>query len=241
MSSQINPLSGQVPVLDTVDASQKTPEPSRSAGRRPNQEHKQKRRSEIIEVATRIFAENGFAATDVQMIADECGVGKGTVYRYFPTKEELFLATVDDGMQRLSKAVESAATAHANDPLDLIAATVRAYLNFFDSHRDVVELLIHERAHFRDRKASTYFVHRQANIGPWRELCQGLIDAGVLRQRPVDDVLDVISDLLYGTMFTNHFSGRRGNLADQAERILSIVFDGILAQPRLDNRPREQD
>lgn len=203
---------------------------TKGAGRPVNIELQRRRRSEILEVATRVFAEQGFAATDVQVIADQSGVGKGTVYRYFPTKEDLFLAAVDQGMQELSEAVDSAADAHT-EPLSLISATIRAYLTFFDEHPNVVELLIHERAHFRDRKASTYFVHRDANIGPWRDLCQNLIDSGVFRNEPVDVLLNVISDLLYGTMFTNHFSGRKASLASQCDSILSVLFNGILVRP----------
>jgi hypothetical protein len=40
--------------------------------------------------------------------------------------------------------------------------------------------------------------------------------------------MNVLGDLVYGTMFTNHFSGRHRPLADQAEDILDVVFHGIL-------------
>jgi AcrR family transcriptional regulator len=46
--------------------------------------------------ATSVFTQ-GFATADVQEIANKTGVGKGTIYRYFPSKEELFLAAVDHG------------------------------------------------------------------------------------------------------------------------------------------------
>src|SRR5699024_4707587 len=44
-----------------------------------------RRRTEILDAAATQFARNGFAATDVQVIADQLGIGKGTVYRYFRT------------------------------------------------------------------------------------------------------------------------------------------------------------
>ena len=77
-------------------------------------------------------------------------------------------------------------------------------------------------------KQSTYFVHREANLGPWRELFRGLIDAGVVRDQPVEHIIEVISGLVYGTMFTNYFAGRKSNLASQCENILNVVFHGIL-------------
>ncbi|MDO4585497.1 MAG: TetR/AcrR family transcriptional regulator [Planctomycetia bacterium] len=48
------------------------------------------RRKQILKTAMDVFAEKGFRSTDVQEIADRCSVGKGTVYRHFESKENLF-------------------------------------------------------------------------------------------------------------------------------------------------------
>lgn len=199
----------------------------RPVGRPPDAELQERRRAEILDAATAVFSENGFAAADVQEIADKTGVGKGTVYRYFPSKEELFLAAVDHGMRRLKTAVD-AAVAGARQPLERIAEGVRAYLTFFDEHPEIVELLIHERAQFRDRTKPTYFVHRDANMGPWQELFRQLIKDGIVRDLSVDLIADFISDLVYGTMFTNHFAGRKKSLANQSQDILDLLFGGLL-------------
>lgn len=56
---------------------------------------KEQRPAEIIEAAFAEFAEAGFANTRMEAIADRAGAAKGTLYRYFPNKDELFLAVVD--------------------------------------------------------------------------------------------------------------------------------------------------
>ncbi len=185
-----------------------------------------------MEAATAFFAEAGYAKADVQLLADRLEVGKGTIYRYFASKERLFLAAVDHGMRRLKEDVDAAA-ARATSPLGRVEAGVHAYLAFFARHPEIVELLILERAHFRDRKASTYFVHRQANVGPWQELIRGLIRAGVVRKIPVEQITDVLSDLLYGTMFTNFFAGQRQPPERQATALLDIIFHGLLVPSEL--------
>lgn len=205
-------------------------ETKRRPGRPKDEELQTRRRAEILEEATSVFAERGFAATDVQVVADRLGVGKGTVYRYFPSKDELFLAAVDLAMTKLRGEVDEAA-GQAELPLDRLAAGVKAYLAFFDAQPEVVELLIQERAHFRDRKQPTYFQHRDASLGPWQELFRGLIGQGVIRPIPVERITNVISDLLYGTMFTNYFAGRKKSLASQCEDVLDILFRGLLAAP----------
>ena len=196
-------------------------------GRPPDCELQERRRAEILDAATVVFSKHGFAAADVQEIADTTGVGKGTVYRYFSNKEDLFLAAVDQGMRNLKKAVD-AAVATAKQPLERIAEGVRAYLTFFDEHPEIVELLVHERAHFRDRKTPTYLVHRDANMGPWLDLFRELISTGTVRELPVEQIVEVISDLLYGTMFTNHFAGREKSSRRQCEGVLDILFHGLL-------------
>jgi AcrR family transcriptional regulator len=205
---------------------------SAKAARRPGRPRveglRERRTREILDAATGVFAERGFAAADVQVIADLLGIGKGTVYRYFPTKERLFLAAVDLGMRRLKGAVDEAAAA-AEAPLDRLSAAVRAYLAFFDGHPEVVELLIQERAQFRDRKKPTYFEHREASLGPWQELFRGLIRKGTIRRVPLNRITDVISNLVYGTMFTNYFAGRKKSLAAQCDDLLDVLFHGLLA------------
>ncbi|TXH16087.1 MAG: TetR/AcrR family transcriptional regulator [Gammaproteobacteria bacterium] len=204
---------------------------SRPVGRPPDLELQDRRRSEILDSATLVFAEHGFAEADVQDIADQTGVGKGTVYRYFPSKGELFLAAVDHGMKNLKAAVDQAATPDKS-PLARVSAGILAYLTFFDEHPEVVELIVQERAHFRDREKPTYFVHREANMGPWRDLFKGLIEEGVVRDLSVETITEFISDLLYGMMFTNHFASRKRTPSEQCQDALDLLFHGILATAR---------
>jgi AcrR family transcriptional regulator len=56
------------------------------------QRRKDARPSEIIEAAIAIFAERGFGAARLEDVARRAGVAKGTVFVYFPTKDDLFRA-----------------------------------------------------------------------------------------------------------------------------------------------------
>lgn len=202
--------------------------PSR-AGRPVNEELRERRREEILEAAVKLFAEHGYAAADTQALADSLSIGKGTLYRYFPSKEALFLAAVDRGMRQLGAAIDRSVEEIA-DPLDQVRAAIHAYLVFFQEHPEVVELMIQERAHFKDRKRPTYFEHRESHMGRWQELYRGLVAAGRVRDLPSDRVHDVIGDLMYGTMFTNYVAGRRRPLREQAQDILELIFRGILSE-----------
>lgn len=180
-----------------------------------------------MSAAIGVFADCGYPKTDPQQIADEIGVGKGTIYRYFESKEVLFLAAVDLGMERLSHFVESRVEP-IEDSLEKIAGAIRFYLRFFDQNPEVLELLIQERAEFRDRKKPTYLKHREKNIGPWLALFQALIDEGRVRNLKVETITETISCLLYGTIFTGYFNKSKPNFEEKSVDIVDIVFAGIL-------------
>jgi len=196
--------------------------------RRSPSELRDRRIEEILDAAVHLFAEHGYAGTDTQLLADRLQVGKGTLYRYFPSKRALFLAAVDRVMRQLLERVNTS-IADITDPLEQVAVAIRTYLAFFAEQPEYVELLIQERALFKDRKKTTYFQYREANAERWLNLYRGLIASGRLRHVPVDRIRENISNLVYGTMFTNYFTGQRRSSETQTRDLLDIVFNGILS------------
>ncbi|MCE9604560.1 MAG: TetR/AcrR family transcriptional regulator [Planctomycetia bacterium] len=212
-SSGINPL--------------KVSEPTTIAAVPEESSRRAERRLAIVEAAAKQFAAHGYNDCDMECVAVKAGIGKGTLYLYFPGKQELFFACVDLGMKQMQAAVRAAAET-VSEPFQKIDEAIRAYLKFFDEHPEHVELLIQERAIFRDRVRPTYFEYRDANRGPWRQLYVELAAAGRLRTDiAIERILDTVGSLLYGTMFTNHFIGRTITLEEQHQAILAVTLRGI--------------
>ncbi len=67
--------------------------------------HDPEKRRRLIAAAARAFARIGFGETNVDVIARDAGVAKGTVYLYFENKRALFLAVLDELQRRLADAV----------------------------------------------------------------------------------------------------------------------------------------
>lgn len=59
------------------------------------EQNKRLRRNAIVEIATRAFLDQGYAATSMSAIADEIGGSKATLWSHFGSKEELFTAVID--------------------------------------------------------------------------------------------------------------------------------------------------
>jgi AcrR family transcriptional regulator len=186
-----------------------------------------RRSDEILSAAVELFARQGFAATEVQQIADRAGVGKGTVYRHFVNKDKLFLAAADLGLRQLKDAVNQSA-ADLVTPLARLRAGVVAFLQFFRQHPEFVDLMIQERAHFRDRESPTFFGRKDDEMTcRWRDEFLELIRQGVLRPLPVEHLMDFIEQSLFGAVLV-HFLGRRDPAtAADGNRIADLILNGI--------------
>src|SRR5205823_14205387 len=101
------------------------------------------RREEILETATELFAEHGFSDAVTQALADRLGVGKGTIYRHFPSKRALFLAAADRVMRKMQEQI-NARVAGIDDQLERLERAIATFLQFFAEHPSFVELLIQE-------------------------------------------------------------------------------------------------
>ena len=96
--------------------------------------------------------------------------------------------------------------------------------------------MIQERAIFRDQRKSTYFQRRDQFAKQWQELYRQLIAEGLLRDMPPERISNTISELLYGAMFTNFFSGTVPDSESQVDEIMDVVLEGILSDSQRELR-----
>lgn len=203
---------------------------SRKRGRPRDPDLEARRKAQILDTAARVFATFGFANTQVQTIANRIGVGNGTVYRYFPTKEQLFLSAVERGLKELEAEMD-AVLAEPNEGSELIRRAVRAYLAFFRRRPEMAELFIQERAAFPHHHRPLYFVTKDDEIEcKHAEFFNRLVESGVIRAVPKERFFAVIGDLLYGTILTNLLTNRPNDPDAQACDVLDVILNGLLAR-----------
>lgn len=98
------------------------------------------RRAQLIDYATRRFAEAGYHPTSVAEIVDGLGVGKGVFYWYFDSKEVLFEEILREGQKDMRR-VQQRAVAEVDDPVERIITGIRASLGWSAEHRDLFRLV----------------------------------------------------------------------------------------------------
>src|SRR5579859_968905 len=66
------------------------------------------RRRQLLEAALEVFVARGYHAAAMDEIAERAGVSKPVLYQHFPGKQELYLALLDESVERLIESVDAA-------------------------------------------------------------------------------------------------------------------------------------
>lgn len=143
---------------------------------------KEARPAELLDAALQLFVEKGFAATRSEEVARLAGVSKGTLYLYFPSKEELLKAVIQQFLaERIAEGArradefeqEGAATPEVMENL-----LSDWWMQVYDSPASgVFKLVIAEARNFPD--IARFYAERV--IVPGTELCTRLLRRGVQR------------------------------------------------------------
>ncbi len=91
---------------------------------------KEARRSAIIDAALEAFTQQGFTSTKLDDVAERAGIGKGTIYLYFDSKENLFEEVVRQTLFPFGVAAEQHAASFTGSASELLASHFR---NFYEA------------------------------------------------------------------------------------------------------------
>jgi AcrR family transcriptional regulator len=87
-------------------------------------------RERILKGALTMFTSLGFSNVSTEQIARECGVGKATLYRYFPTKNELLLCCVESMTVQISAVIQNVLDNPALSPREKVACFLEPVVRF---------------------------------------------------------------------------------------------------------------
>jgi len=198
------------PPLESQAVADKSPDKEQ----RPLRADAAKNRLRILEAAEEVFASEGVTAP-VDAVAERAGVGVGTLYRNFPTKEALFEAIVVMRIDELSQAVEG--FEKAENPGKAFFEFLRLLAERATLKRDLFSALSTAGIDIKSQCAETYERMHQA-IERLLALAQS---AGAVREDI--DASEAIG-LVVGTCLAAEQSP---GLAGSPGRMLEVVIDGM--------------
>lgn len=214
--------------MSSTDEQTQTPEANPRWQRRP-----EARPEEILKAAMETFVARGYAATKLDEVAAKAGVSKGTLYLYFPNKEQLFQAAVRDAVTPAIVAAEQALADYHGPALELL-------YKLFERWAEVVldpvlgglcKLMIAESANFPDT-ARFYMSEVVLRIrGVFLEVVKRAIASGEIRDlQPEMVVRELMTPVLFISVWRHSLACHEPKPLDIPQFLaghLDIVLNGL--------------
>jgi AcrR family transcriptional regulator len=132
-------------------------------------------RAEIIEVATREFADNGYAGARVDEIAAKMSTTKRMIYYYFGNKEQLYVEVLEHAYAGI-RAIEQRLDVEHLDPVDAMRQLAELTFDHHESHPDFIRLVSIENIHRAEHIARSSVLSGLAN--PALDVLTRILDRG---------------------------------------------------------------
>jgi AcrR family transcriptional regulator len=181
----------------------------------------------ILEAALEVFSQKGFHTATTDEIAERAGVGKGTLYRHFETKEKLFAELVRLRLDELEKKAGSIIQGH-DDVLTMISKYIKIYFEFFDRNQHLYRLVVQEQLDLGEHSPDLYFrkdIRALPNLK--RKVYEGS-QQGILKDIDFQTVF-------YGTMGFVHGVIQKWlardcsySLVEELPGVLEVLFHGFV-------------
>lgn len=221
--------------------------PASSATSSARQRRKEARPQELLEAALGLFVEKGFAATRSEEVAAKAGVSKGTLYLYYPSKEELFKAVVREALGTKIAEGVSELGKHQGSMAELLTWMLWSWWERMGltPAGGIHKIMMSEARNFPELAA----FYNEEVIEPSCELLAEVVRRGIasgeFREVDPDAAVMVLIGPVLHLVLHQHSLGAAGVTHDHKctpEQVLSLqlelMFEGLLNRPRDRTAPR---
>ena len=176
---------------------------------------KEARPGELIDAALNLFVEKGFAATRMEEVAKRAGVSKGTVFLYFPSKEELFKAVVRETISGRFEEWTTEFLTYEGSAADMLHHCMSTWWQRIGSTQasGITKLMISEGGHFPDIVEFYQNEVVQPGHALIRQVLQRGIDRGEFRAVNLDfAVYGVVAAMMFLILSKHSAAGLPNNV-----------------------------
>ncbi len=185
------------------------------------------RRTQILTAAVEIFSEKGFHAARVEEIAQRAGIGKGTIYQYFTTKEGLFREVLQAGMNDFWQQIRQAQG--SSDPLPVRLGRIASQqLGYAVRHRNMVKVLLNSPGTVSQTAQDLYLAMRNGVHAELVELFRMAANSGEIPPLDFDSAAWMMLGALNSLATTAVLSEGDFDPDERAAAFVAILFRGLL-------------
>jgi AcrR family transcriptional regulator len=177
-----------------------------------------------MEAASRVFAEHDYQAVTMDDIARRSGVGKGTLYRYFDSKEDLFITLMDEGLALLAERLEEEQKVEV-PPAETLSRMIDTIVRSFCQHLPFFRILNGDKGRLILRKKQLFQERRRRMVTALGHVLERGMAAGVFRELDPKVAPSLLIGMVWG-MVLNH--SERATPEALAGVIVDVFFRGTL-------------
>lgn len=189
------------------------------------------RREEILSAAERKFSENGFFKTSMAEIAEAAQFAMGTMYRFFKSKEDIYISLVEAKIEELLRLLEEAIQGPASAQ-EKLRAVVQVKLAFADQNRAFFRIYVSEWSGFEWTMKSAFgervWKHYLAQINLVANVIREGMKSGEFRKVHPKDTSLAFHGMLNSTIYLWVLqAGPKESLVDKGKWLSTLLLDGL--------------
>jgi AcrR family transcriptional regulator len=188
----------------------------------------ERKRTVILDAARAIFSRQGYAAAAVDDVAEEAGIAKGTLYLYFKSKEELYLAALARDLRDLA-ARAGAEMDRAGTFREKVRAFLAVRMEYSEAHEDFLRIYLAEYGSMFIKTPSRKELYRlsRESMRRMRAAVEQAIRRGEVRRMPPGAVAAVIMDVARGLVERRLLGWKDFQAPDEIAFAVDLLWSGI--------------
>jgi len=189
------------------------------------------RSSQILAAARKVFSEKGFQEATMDEIAEVAGVAKGTLYSYFPSKRDVYVAELDHGANELLELTRKviAAPGNLHSKLQMF---IRTRLEYLEGHLDFFRIYQSEFGNMT-HPACVSEQFRQVyaqQLGLMEKLLNEAVERGEIRPVPAGMVASGIYEMTRGLLLRRVLGNASAAAEEEAEALAELLWKGMRSE-----------
>ena len=187
-------------------------------------------RGEILSAAEKVFAAKGFFSTTMSDIAREAEFGTGSLYKYFKSKEDLYVTLIDEKVEEINGPVKAELSRNAA-AVERIKKVLGLQFEFFERNRDFFRIYTSERNRFEWTVKDELGKDLHEKMVAYIHLLAGVMKQGIEKGefKPLDpmDLAHALVGIVNSFVFEWIISRESYPLISKLDTVLQIFLGGV--------------
>lgn len=193
--------------------------------------NKEEKKAKILEASIRVFSKKGLNNTKISDIAEYAAIGKGTIYEYFKSKDEIFTASFSFHIEKFEENI-SRRLFRIKDPLKKLYAYFSAWSELFEGdHLEYLEIVLDFWAEGVRQRDDSLMINLDRIYSENRDMLDDLlydcVTKGEIKKVDTKLIASIMLGTLDGLLLQWIMDKKAFNMKDATQLFVETMIDGL--------------